>query len=441
MKVFGSRRLARIAGCSASAAFAIAACSASNGGHQETRALSPARKAVESLPDGDTAKKYCDAASSSLAEAWCALYCFDALIYCVDIFGNPIDDELAPTLQPGEHLLVRVVGDPRSRELGGRTMELQSEGMPESPIRVFPESSKLAIDAAASQVDATLSAASAALEAGDATSDAGASAPVPADGGGHAAVDAGQAEATTGAVATGSSGAAREYDDWALLAVEVRVPDGVRTVRVRYKLVASQTRALVSENAYTFNVELGEHYIEAGFMVPFVINGDRKVDDLGVPGTSERRLQIKEDLHVTFALTVLVFPFGVDAEQGIFSDNVDAARREDDLWRFLSPFGISAGTSLDFSSATFREWYLGFAWQPTPGISLGAGAAFLRGEFIPEGFSEGMLIQPGTAPPETLRYMMRPYFGVTLSPEILESVAGAFSRVDSLAPARRTRRD
>lgn len=64
-------------------------------------------------------------------------------------------------------------------------------------------------------------------------------------------------------------------------------------------------------------------------------------------------------------------------------------------------------------------------FEPVSGLSLNAGAAFVKGEFVPEGYAAGMVVpQDETFTPDR-RYMTRFYFGATLTLDIVETVARA----------------
>ena len=145
------------------------------------------------------------------------------------------------------------------------------------------------------------------------------------------------------------------------------------------------------------NINHGHYYLSAGVLVPFVVNGSRSVTTSPVAGTSNKELRVEEDLHVTAALMLNVYPFG--------------GRERGSVWSF-SP----------------DQFYFGAVFEPIAGLSANAGVAVLRGQFPPDGFEAGMLVTEGAPEPDK-RYMARFYAGLTMSLDILDTMMAAKSAI------------
>jgi hypothetical protein len=136
-----------------------------------------------------------------------------------------------------------------------------------------------------------------------------------------------------------------------------------------------------------------------------------------VPGTGgEKRPTVNSDTAVTPALALNVFPWG--RRNGCVSVGCGDEFRAGDL------FGFQFAVDLDLKHA-FDRFYGGLVLEPVSGFSLSLGVAAVKGEFVPQNYAAGMVVPSGeTFTPDT-KYTPRPYFGLTLTNEVLTTITGA----------------
>jgi hypothetical protein len=154
--------------------------------------------------------------------------------------------------------------------------------------------------------------------------------------------------------------------------------------------------------------------------VPFVPDGSRKLVGAPIEGSADRRLAVVEDWHITAALMLNVYPFG--RRRGEVAAFTRFLEEPDATVADL--VGFQFGLDLDLSEP-LDQWYFGLVLEPITGFSVDGGLALLQQDFLPRGFAEGMLVPAGGIPEPSPRYVVRPYFGVTLSLDIIETLATA----------------
>lgn len=172
-----------------------------------------------------------------------------------------------------------------------------------------------------------------------------------------------------------------------------------------------------TNQTFKIGVDHGKYYLEIGLLVPVVIQGSRTVAATTVPGTGgEKRLTVNSDTAVTPALALNVFPWG--RRNGCVSVGCGDEFRAGDL------FGFQFAVDLDLKHA-FDRFYGGLVLEPVSGFSLSLGVAAVKGEFVPQNYAAGMVVPSGeTFTPDT-KYTPRPYFGLTLTNEVLTTITGA----------------
>ena len=173
-------------------------------------------------------------------------------------------------------------------------------------------------------------------------------------------------------------------------------PDGGGTVQRHYEIF----------------VDHGRYPLEASVLVPFVFRGRRSVVLTETSDGAGQRISIDQDWHITAALMVQYFPLG--RQRGIVS-SFEGCRTRSCVENWL---GVQVGLGI---GDLFREWYFGFVLEPVSGLAIGLGGAVLQGQFLAAGMAEGMILPSPTSPRVDTDYMVRPYFGVTLTTDILET--------------------
>lgn len=163
-------------------------------------------------------------------------------------------------------------------------------------------------------------------------------------------------------------------------------------------------------------VDHGKHYVDFGVMIPLVFGGKREIVQTPIPGTGgEKRLSLQSELDVNPALVLTVYPFG--RRRGLWSAfQRPGAETVSDL------FGLQLGVDVDLKNALDRI-YAGISLMPIAGVGIGFGAAFVKGDFFPAGYSDGILLAKGETFAPNREYMIQPYFGFTLSTDVLTALA------------------
>ncbi|MBL9020870.1 MAG: hypothetical protein JNL21_01670 [Myxococcales bacterium] len=200
------------------------------------------------------------------------------------------------------------------------------------------------------------------------------------------------------------------------LALTVSDDERAEAVRISFdRRATANSDAITASSVHSVDIDHGRYFWSAAVLVPFVFAGERDVIQGMIPGSSGRQIAVSEDLLVTAALMAHVYPCG--RRRGLIST---FQRSGSALAVFCDLFGLQAGLDLDFSDPT-DQFYFGALLEPVSGFSLSGGAAVLKGEFLPNGFSEGMLSPKNLEVRE--EYMVRGYFGVSLSIDIIETIA------------------
>jgi hypothetical protein len=202
--------------------------------------------------------------------------------------------------------------------------------------------------------------------------------------------------------------------------LEVVAPTDMDVTQIRVKFGRGER----DSKEYLLTIDHGRYYLSVGLLVPFVANGSRTFVASPVPGTGQRAITLVEDWHLTAALALNVYPFGrrrgqVSAFTGWSTDRSDTVR---DL------LGFQIAADLDVSDL-LDQWYFGLMVEPVAGVSLNAGMALLKGEFLPDRLSTGMLVGSDAEIEAVRHYMARPYIGFTLTLDIIDTLAKASREV------------
>lgn len=332
-----------------------------------------------------------DASTTDAGGAFESFHCRDELVFCIDPRGNPLIDrtvgmvrkgeqreDLVPQPEPGDIVYIRVVG--KASEVAGNAISLSTDATIDPAARTFKG-------------------------AGDG------GAPPPTDGG---------------------------VDDDVVLVEIIAVMQDTSALRVHYKVTdGTDAQRVVLERSYTLPVQRSiSFHFEAALFVPIVSRGSRQIHAVPIPGSNSQVAHVSEDTQIAFGLAFNYFPFGISGSgpwtQDACPDDHCPLKQAKKL--ILEPLGMQAGATLDFTKNTLQEWFIGLAFEPIRGGSLSAGFSFVQGTFFVPGFSEGMLLPNGTLPvgsTET-KYMVRPYFGLTVSPEIAQTLLNVLAQVKSV---------
>lgn len=206
---------------------------------------------------------------------------------------------------------------------------------------------------------------------------------------------------------------------------------------------ADGRRPLEIREVHAAQIHHGRYYLDIGVLFPFVVGGERRVvaEETGAAGTT--RLRVQEDLDVFPALMLHVFPGGRDLA-AISSFKVGAVcpgpRRFDrpsscraalHRRRAANALGLQVGVELDLKQRD--RYFFGGIFEPVSGLSLSAGLAVTRLEYVRRGFAEGDTVPtPMTVDADgevdlgrytERRWAPRFYLGVSLSFDIVRTLA------------------
>jgi hypothetical protein len=190
------------------------------------------------------------------------------------------------------------------------------------------------------------------------------------------------------------------------------VPFGETNVSIDVTRTDRGGRSSAATKHYEIPIDNGRYHLELGLLIPFVEKGRRNVE-LNPPTGTQLRVDVQEDWRVTGAVMIDYFPFGRARGQVSSFKNCKIAGCYDN-W-----LALQFGTGLD---EPLKSWYFGLLFEPASGIGVSAGGAFLKGEFLPPGTSEGMILQSPSALQTDTSMMLRAYVGVTLTLDLPQTL-------------------
>jgi hypothetical protein len=356
--------------------------------------------------------------------------CASRLVFCIDVNGLALPGERDPRVGPGETLTVDVV-DRRSSLLPGQVLRLEASSG-SAPYTRIVEDLK------------SSSSGTAGLPPGD----AGADALPPA-----AATDAGViADASVTPSDAGGSAETRVPTDRMTEAKELLgqihiddIQQGTRLiVKFRRYENASLTSALLAERELPFDIGANGYYFEPTFMFPTTFNGERVIAPVS---TADGRFSVVHAKQSNIgalenvSLGVNIYPFGYPPSKCPYPTSGYGFS----TWipfvchpkLLAKPVVLQVGTSI--SHDAFREYFIGGGYSVVRGVTVSVGAAFVRGDFFGPTLFEGQVVPTGALLPSHAveqKYMIRPYFSVSLSPDILSSALQVLNQAKTLAPSR-----
>jgi hypothetical protein len=375
-------------------------------------------------PEGGIEKRpYCCAGKEAgyphIQEAFCRLFCDEKSIYCVNERGDPLSDDVTPTLGPKDRVIVRVVADPKA--LVGKVVRLQGSYPDQEAKAQFKVDKATGSTGGRGPVDQVAGGGEGGV---DQTTEGG-------DGPPDAAAGAGGAGAGTAPEVLKCTGACEKYR---ILSYEEAATESSTYVAVRLTVEELGGGATTVQRTYRFPVQRGFHWWEIGLSFPLTFNGTRKVGLSPLSGTNLQTLDVTESMSWALALNVLVFPCGVYA-----------SRAEDPRpWgvrHLLAPLALGFGSNVFSDRRIFSEGYLSLNYRVSSGASLGLGVAAVQGHFLKSQWSRNMVLTPGTTVDQVVaeRYMFRPFVALTISPDILGELLGLLSKVQSAPSSTQTK--
>jgi hypothetical protein len=166
------------------------------------------------------------------------------------------------------------------------------------------------------------------------------------------------------------------------------------------------------------DVDHGAYYWDLGVIFGVVPAGSRVVSTPETPGIPGSRLiHVDERAMTQPALALNLYPFGHRRRAYSAFESPRTFRR---FWGDF--FGLQLGLNTDLKVAT-SSLYGGVLLEPVTGLSLNVGAVVLEGDFLKNGYAEGMVAPTDRNDFVAHSPMVRFYFGFTMSYEFLNTTA------------------
>lgn len=246
--------------------------------------------------------------------------------------------------------------------------------------------------------------------------------------------------------------ACRQPNDFtALHAVALEVPSAA-AVKLVFERKAAESPPLVGvQQTHEARVLRPLYFLDISVAAPIILGGKRKISTRLVPDLDASVLTLDEDLRVSPALMLHVFPGG--RRLGAISsfgpdraceemEEVKAAKARGDIEEkdkkeaercnhrrraryAANSLGIQLGVGLDLSKFG-DEFYAGLFFEPVVGLNIGVGMAIIKGDQLESDYALGQVVDPAQLGDYTReRYMLRPYIGMSLSFDIIRNVQAA----------------
>ena len=168
---------------------------------------------------------------------------------------------------------------------------------------------------------------------------------------------------------------------------------------------------------YEIPIERRRSYVEAGLLIPLVVDGKRAIETAYVPGTAERALRVVEDDVVFAALVLNLYPLG-----GRRRDLAYCCSKPVALDWLSDLLALQVGIDVDFTNLRDR-FFAGALLEPIAGLGIGGGVALVQGQVLGGGFAEGMILEDEQPVARRSAYFVRGYFGLTASTALLRTIA------------------
>ena len=216
------------------------------------------------------------------------------------------------------------------------------------------------------------------------------------------------------------------------LGVRLRVYNGA-------KVDAAQVAV---DSQLSFAVGTSGYYFEPTILFPTVFNGGRSV--VGSPLQTGREEVVgveKSNLGAieNVAVGVNVYPFGYPGScvgSGWAINILGVCTSKARVGALLQPVTVQVGVAV--GNNAFHNYYAGLGYSIIRGVALTGGMGFVQGQFLGPSLFEGEVVPiptSGGIPGIQTKYMIQPYFGVSITPAIISSILSAIESIKSLAPA------
>jgi hypothetical protein len=212
--------------------------------------------------------------------------------------------------------------------------------------------------------------------------------------------------------------------------------ESLSTFAIDFERKAAGSFVTGARSSHEIAVIQGRYFIDLGILVPAVLGGRRSVVTVDAGGRAE--LEVRQRMPPPAPAVMLnVFPGG--RRLGVFQSFGEVGRCDPAKAEFFecrrarnrrnaaNSLGVQVGMDLDFTDAT-DAFYLGALFEPVTGLSVNVGASLRKGEFLRPGVAQGQIVTDPTDAAPDRGLMIRPYFGITLSLDIIRTVASFAGR-------------
>ena len=203
--------------------------------------------------------------------------------------------------------------------------------------------------------------------------------------------------------------------------------DGRSLVAIVETKTSADAKAPNHRKRFIVPVKVGRYFLDVGLLTAFTINGSRRVRGVAAAGTSNQEVVVREDVAINPVLVLNIYPFGGRRVGSVFFCEDPEGCRSGDF------FGLQFGLDMDLSDP-LDQWYFGIVLEPITGVSLSLGGALRKGEFLGAAEIEGRVLPRDTEPNRRTAFMLRPYFGLTLTYDALNTLSAARTKILGLQP-------
>lgn len=181
--------------------------------------------------------------------------------------------------------------------------------------------------------------------------------------------------------------------------LETTVGTDARKLEIHFVRAADASGKDTKDETITLNVELRQHIVEFGLMLPFAYNRDV---------TSQGAVEYGWEPDLAFTITLFLEP-------RISGEPLQTTGR-----RWL---GVIAGADLT-NPVREKRFYAGLDFSPVSGLAVDLGVTLMRWEYVPEPEEVPDVFTMDIQPDK--RYRGSFFFGVRMTPEVFDSAKAAF---------------
>lgn len=192
----------------------------------------------------------------------------------------------------------------------------------------------------------------------------------------------------------------------------IKVSRNDRKVFLRVLLKAPDgSRKVVNETEV--DVHLARYYLDVALLVPVVFDGKRTFELHPAEGDNQGTVALEEDYLVRAGVALNVYPFG--RREG------EIAYHPDSLRNVFEPLGLQFGIDAD-PTKIGTTFFTGAVLELVAGVGISGGVALVSLDRLGNGVKKGDVISQDQELKTKNALKVRPYFGVYISSEVLNTI-------------------